>query len=68
MQNVFSFDQPLSQAEQGSLRASGTLNEIEVAVRSGDLLIAVNTITGERRRLTAESTISESTQRRLLKD
>jgi hypothetical protein len=68
MQNVFSFDQPLSQAEQSSLRASGQLNEVEVAVRSGDLLIAVNTITGERRRFTSESTISESTQRRLLKD
>lgn len=67
-QNTFSFDQPLTGAEQVSLRAQGILSEAEVAVRSGDLLVAVNTLTGVRRSLSTESTLSESTQRRLLKD
>ena len=67
-QNTFSFDQPLTGAEQVFLRAQGVLSEAEVAVRSGDLLVAVNTLTGVRRPLSTESTLSESTQRRLLKD
>lgn len=66
--NVFSFDQPLSQVEQVNLRSSGAMNENEVAVRSGDLLVAVNSLTGERRRLSNDATLSESTQRRLLRD
>ena len=57
--NVFSFDQPLSQVEQVNLRSSGAMNENEVAVRSGDLLVAVNSLTGERRRLSNDATLSE---------
>jgi hypothetical protein len=67
-QNVFGFDQPLTGAEQVSLRSQGLLSESEIAVRAGDLLIAVNTLTGTRRALSSEGTLSESTQRRLLRD
>lgn len=68
LQNAFSFDQPLSGAEQVSLRTQGLLSEVEVAVKSGDLLVALNTLTGVRRPLSVENTLFESNQRRLLKD
>ena len=63
-----SFDQPLTDAEQVSLRSRGVLQTEEVAVRAGDLLVAVNTLTGIRRAITTENVVTESSQRRILKD
>ncbi len=68
MSNGLSFDQPLSNEEQSSLRAKGTLQEAEVAVRAGDLLVAVNTLTGARRPIKVENIVTESPNRRLLRD
>lgn len=62
-----SFDQPLSNDEQASLRARGVLQETEVAVRVGDLLVAVNSLSGARRTLTVEGVVSEG-RRQVLKD
>jgi hypothetical protein len=66
--NGLSFDQPLSNEEQSNLRTRGTLQESEVAVRAGDLLVAVNTLTGARRPIKIESVVTESPNRRLLRD
>ena len=63
-----SFDQPLPDAEQAGLRSRGVLQNEEVAVRSGDLLVAVNTLTGIRRSITTENIVTEASQRRLLRD
>lgn len=62
-----SFDQPLANDEQASLRARGVLQETEVAVRVGDLLVAVNSLSGARRTLTVEGVVSEG-RRQVLKD
>jgi len=62
-----SFDQPLSNDEQSGLRNRGVLQESEVAVRAGDLLIAVNTLTGDRRAINAENTVNEAPHRRVLR-
>jgi hypothetical protein len=63
-----SFDQPLPDGEQSSLRSRGILQTEEVAVRAGDLLIAVNSLTGVRRSITTENIVSEAPQRRILRD
>lgn len=63
-----SFDRPLPDSEQASLRSRGTLQTEEVAVHAGDLLIAVNTLTGSRRVIANESIVTEASQRRLLRD
>jgi len=63
-----SFDHPLPDAEQSALRSRGVLTTEEVAVRAGDLLIAVNTLTGVRRAITSESVVTEVSQRRILRD
>jgi hypothetical protein len=63
-----SFDQPLPDIEQAGLRSRGVLQESEVAVRSGDLLVAVNTLTGSRRSITNENIVTEAPQRRILRD
>lgn len=66
--NGLSFDQPLPDGEQAGLRSRGILQTEEVAVRSGDLLVAVNTLTGARRSITTENIVTEAPQRRLLRD
>jgi hypothetical protein len=66
--NGLSFDNPLPDGEQSNLRARGVLQTEEVAVRAGDLLIAVNTLTGARRPLTTENIVTEAPQRRILRD
>lgn len=63
-----SFDQPLPDIEQVGLRSRGVLHESEVAVRAGDLLVAVNTLTGARRSITNENIVTEAPQRRILRD
>lgn len=63
-----SFDQPLPDSEQAGLRSRGVLQNEEVAVRAGDLLIAVNTLTGVRRSITTENIVTEAPQRRILRD
>ena len=63
-----SFDQPLTDIEQAGLRSRGVLQNEEVAVRAGDLLVAVNTLTGIRRSITTENIVTEAPQRRLLRD
>lgn len=63
-----SFDQPLTDNEQAGLRSRGVLQNEEVAVRAGDLLVAVNTLTGIRRSITTENIVAEASQRRLLRD
>lgn len=63
-----SFDQPLTDNEQAGLRSRGVLQNEEVAVRAGDLLVAVNTLTGIRRAITTENIVAEASQRRLLRD
>lgn len=62
------FDHPLPDSEQASLRSRGVLQTEEVAVRAGDLLVAVNTLTGVRRSITTETIVTESPQRRILRD
>lgn len=66
--NSFSFDQPLSNDEQTGLRVRGALSESEVAVRAGDLLIAVDTLTGARRSIKIDNSVNESSNRRVLRD
>jgi len=68
MQNSgLSFDQPLTNDEQVSLRSRGVLQNEEVAVRVGDLLVAVNSLTGTRRPLTVEGVVTEG-RRQVLRD
>jgi hypothetical protein len=66
--NGLSFDQPLTDAEQHGLRSRGVLQTEEVAVRAGDLLVAVNTLTGIRRSITTENIVTEAPVRRILRD
>ena len=48
--NGLSFDQPLSGDEQRNLRSRGVIQESEVAVRVGDLLVAtINEASFERK-------------------
>lgn len=63
-----SFDQPLPDIEQAGLRTRGVLQESEVAVRAGDLLVAVNTLTGSRRSITTDNAVNEAPVRRILRD
>lgn len=61
-----SFDQPLPNDEQVTLRARGIIQESEVAVRVGDLMVAVNALTGTRRPIVVESVVAEG-RRQVLK-
>jgi len=65
--NGLSFDQPLSGDEQRNLRVRGVIQESEVAVRVGDLLVAVNSLTGSRRQIASEGLVAEG-RRQVLKD
>ena len=65
--NGLSFDQPLSGDEQRNLRSRGVIQESEVAVRVGDLLVAVNSLTGARRQITNEGLVAEG-RRQVLRD
>jgi len=65
--NGLSFEQPLSDNEQKDLRNKNLIESLEVAVRVGDLLIAVNSMTGARRQIGSASVVSEG-NRRVLRD
>lgn len=65
--NGLSFDQPLGGDEQRNLRSRGVIQESEVAVRVGDLLVAVNSLTGARRQIANEGLVAEG-RRQVLKD
>ena len=65
--NGLSFDQPLSGDEQRNLRTRGVIQESEVAVRVGDLLVAVNSLPGSRRQIASEGLVAEG-RRQVLKD
>lgn len=65
--NGLSFDQPLGDGEQRNLRSRGVIQESEVAVRVGDLLVAVNSLTGARRQISNEGLVAEG-RRQVLKD
>jgi len=57
----------LTDAEQKRMRAEGTINENEVAMMVGDLLIAENVMTRERRML-GRPVRAVQEGRRVLKD
>lgn len=49
------------------LRADGILSENEVAVESGDLIVAINVVTQDRRVITIEKLSESHASKRLLK-
>lgn len=59
-------EQPLPATDIQSLRSRGLLGESETAMQSGDLIIAENVVTRERRVLDTHGIIFES-NRRVLK-
>lgn len=61
------FDQPLSNDEQKSLRARGVLQESEVAIRVGDLLVAVDSLSGARRQMSANDVVVNECRRQVLR-
>lgn len=62
-------DEALSDNEQSQLRKAGTISEQEVALQVGDLLIAENVITRERRVINRSPAVNESQgNRQLLRD
>jgi hypothetical protein len=60
-------DQALSERDISTLRSKGLLYENETAIRSNDIVLAVNLVTSERRVLSTEGLLLESS-RKLLKD
>ena len=60
-------EKPVTSSDLEKLRQSGLITEHEVALVVGDVLLAENVITKERRILNAGSILLEST-RRLLRD
>jgi hypothetical protein len=61
------FDQPLPNDEQKGLRARGVLQESEVAVRVGDLLIAVDSLSGARRPISSQDIVVNEGRRQVLR-
>lgn len=55
-------DQPLSDTQQRSLRAKGTISISEVAIKVGDLYVAQNIVTGDRREITVVEPVTETKQ------
>ena len=64
--NSLTFDQPLSNDEQKGLRARGVLQESEVAVRVGDLLIA-DSLSGIRRPISSQDVVVNEGRRQVLR-
>ena len=56
----------LTEIQIRQLRTSGLLQENEYAYRAGDLIIAENPVTGEKRVITQNSNLNEN-NRRVLK-
>ena len=65
--NSLTFDQPLSNDEQKGLRARGVLQESDVAVRVGDLLIAVDSLSGVRRPISSQDVVVNEGRRQVLR-
>ena len=65
--NSLTFDQPLSNDEQKGLRSRGILQESEVAVRVGDLLIAVDSLSGIRRPISSQDVVVNEGRRQVLR-
>jgi hypothetical protein len=53
-------EQVLSDGEQATLRQHGVINESEVAVKIGDIYLAVDVVSNERRTINPNSVLSES--------
>ena len=58
-------EEALPPEELNALRAEGIINETEIACRSGDLLVAINVVTQERRIINRSVTESVSAKRLL---
>jgi hypothetical protein len=65
--NSLTFDQPLSNDEQKGLRSRGILQESEVAVRVGDLLVAVDSLSGVRRPISSQDVVVNEGRRQVLR-
>lgn len=57
----------LSNDKIQALRRTGVLSENEVAAQSGDLIVAINVVTQERRVITIDSLSESAASKRLLK-
>ncbi|MBP04519.1 MAG: hypothetical protein CMA72_07025 [Euryarchaeota archaeon] len=55
-------EQPLNDSVQHDLRAKGILSENEIAVKAGDLHVAQNVVTGDRRVITVIESVTETKQ------
>tara|TARA_R110002060_G_scaffold27726_10_gene37614 strand:+ start:267 stop:452 length:186 start_codon:yes stop_codon:yes gene_type:complete len=55
-------DQPLSDSRQSALRKNGIISESEIALKVGDLHVAQNIVTGERRAIIISATVLETKQ------
>jgi hypothetical protein len=55
-------EQALDDAQQRSLRGSGVITESEVAIKIGDLYVAQNIVTSERRPITIHVPMTEQKQ------
>jgi len=55
-------DQPLSDIKQQDLRARGVINANEIAIKVGDLHIALHSVTGERRAIVIVEPVTETKQ------
>lgn len=60
-------EKPVTSSDMDKLRQSGLITEQEIAVVVGDVLLAENVVTKERRILNTGNILLEST-RRLLRD
>jgi len=56
----------LNDDTQNTLRQQGIINENEVIAREGDLFVAVNVLTNERRIIQIDKNILESKQNKTL--
>ena len=52
----------LKDARQRELRSQGIIHESEVAIKVGDLYVAQNVITGARRPIRLDQTVTETKQ------
>ncbi len=57
----------LNEELQKSLRAQGVINENEVIERQGDLYIAVDVVTGNRRHVVIDRSILSENNKRVLR-
>lgn len=60
-------EEPLSAKDQTELRMLGLLREGETAVRVGEMILAINNLTKDRRLVDTSSVLLETT-RRVLRD